>query len=222
MDLPGHGLSEKPEVKYTMSFATEFAARFVQALGVDHVSLIGHSMGGLLCINAAINFPEKVDKLILVDSGGLSEEAPFLYRLSTIPILGDLLLRPTVKPVLKIGVKRAFYNPDVVTEEMIDINYQYLKMPGAKQAMLNIIRSNVDLHGPHPEVVITEKLHLVKSPTLIIHGAQDEVIPVEYAQSACRLIPKAKLNIFSECGHLPQIEKASEFNKAVLSFLEES
>ena len=120
MDLPGHGLSDKPAIDYSLFFATEFANDFMQALGIEHASLIGHSMGGLLSLSIAINFPEKVDKLILVDSGGLSKEAPLLYRLCTLPVVGEIVVMPMVKPLLKHGIRNAFYNPDLVTEELVD------------------------------------------------------------------------------------------------------
>ncbi|MDI6814545.1 MAG: alpha/beta hydrolase [Dehalococcoidales bacterium] len=220
MDLPGHGLSDKPSGKYTLSFATEFITDFMQTLGIERASLIGHSLGGLIGLNAAINFPERVDQLILVDCGGLSKEVPFFYRLCTVPVLGELIMMPTIKAGLKYGIKRAFYNPDLVIEEMINIDYEFMNMPKTKQAMLNLIRSNANFKGLYPEVIITDKLHLIKSPTLFIHGEQDKTIPFTYAQDACKLIPNARLKVIAKCGHCPHIEKAPEFNGAVIAFLE--
>ena len=218
-DFPGHGLSEKPRVDYTAAFTTEFIIDFMQTLGIEHASLVGHSAGGLACLNVAINFPEKVDKLVLVDSGGLGDEVPILYRLATLPVLGEVIIKPTIKAGISRGIKRAFYNPDIVKEDWIDLNCQYLQMHGAKEAMLSIIRNSASLSGPRPGLVMTDKLHLVKSPTLIIHGADDPVVPVGNAQNATNLIPNSKLEVFANCGHCPHIEKAAEFNEAVISFL---
>jgi len=219
MDLPGHGLSDKPKIDYGLAFANECATGFMRALGIERANLIGHSMGGVVALSIAINFPEKVDKLILVDSGGLSGETPLLYRLCTLPLLGEILVEPTIKVGLRHGIERAFYNPDLITEEMVDKNYEFMRMRGAKKAMLSILRSNADITGPHPEVVMTDKLHLVKSPTLFIHGAQDEVVPVEQAKNASRLVPNARLEVVKKCGHCPHIEKAQEFNKTAIAFL---
>ena len=94
-------------------------------------------------------------------------------------------------------------------------------MPKTKQALLDIIRSNANIHGLYHEVTVTDKLHLIKSPTLLVHGAQDRVIPVEYTRNACNLIPKARLEIFDECGHCPHVEKAAQFNGTLLVFLRE-
>jgi len=219
MDLPGHGMSDKPAIDYNLAFATEFAIGFAQALGLGRASLIGHSLGGLVAMSIAINSPEKVDKLVLVDSGGLTDEMPLLYRFCCLPLLGELIVEPTVKAAVKHGMKRSFYNPDLVTEEMVDKDYQFLKMPGAKRAMLSIIRYGVSLRGPNPEVIMLDKLHLIKSPTLLIHGTRDKVIPLKYAREAYKLIPNARLKAIKKCGHCPYIEKASEFNEAVIGFL---
>jgi len=223
MDLPGHGLSGKTDIDYTLPAATEFIIGFMEALGIERASLIGHSLGGLLGLNVAINFSEKVDRLIPVDCGGLSTNTPLLYRLCALPVLGELMIMPTFKAGLRQGIKNKFYNPGLVTEEMVDMSYKFLKMPGAKQALLNLIRSNTKFSGTPPEeLVITNKFHLVKSPTLFIHGAQDKNIPLEQVLNAYKLVPNARLEVIEECGHCPHIEKPAEFNEAVIAFLESS
>lgn len=217
LDLPGHGLSQKPEVSYTLDFATNFALSFMEALGIKHASLIGHSVCGSLCLNLAIKSPEKVDRLILVGSTGLSrKEASFLYRLVT--LLGKFAIKPTKADVLA-GARKAFYNPDTVTEELVNKACHYLTMSKTKDALLNILRSNVEDKRIKPELILADRLYLVGSPTLITHGIQDRVIPVEHAQDACNLIPEAELEVFDECGHCPHIEKANKFNQAVIAFL---
>ncbi len=219
MDLPGHGLSEKPAVDCTFSFVTEFIIDFMEALGIGHASLIGHSMGGSICLDEAINFPDKVDRIILVDSGSLSGKVPLLYRLCALPVLGDILVRPTIKAGVRSRIKRTFYNSDLVTEDMVNLSYELLRKPGVKDTMLSIIRSGASISRSNLETIVTDNLSLVKVPTLLIHGAQDKAIPLEYAHDACRLIPDCRLEIIDECGHCPHLEKASEFNEAVISFL---
>ena len=220
MDLPGHGLSDKSGNGYTPPFFTELISDFMQALRIERAHLIGHSLGGAICLSMAINSPGKVDMVILVDSGGLDKEVSLLYRLCALPFIGEIIMRPTIKAGLRHGIKRAFYNPDLVAEEIVDWYYEIMRKPETKQAMLNLIRSNVDFSGLYPDVVLKDKLHLVKAPTLFIHGEQDAVIPLVHAQKACKLVPNARLEVFAECGHCPHIEKAPEFNKVVLAFLE--
>ena len=221
MDLPGHGLSDKPEVAYDIFFFTKFAVGFMQALGIDCASIIGHSFGGLVSLNLAINFPEKVDYLILESTTGLAEDVSLVHRLCGVPILVDDLAE-SVMNVAEQRLKREFYNPDIVDEEIVDKIYQFMRMPETKRVMLSILRHTVSVNGMNPAVVMTDRLHLIKSPTLLIHGAQDEINPLELSRKAWRLIPNARLKIFNECGHCPHIEKAPEFNEAVTAFLRAS
>lgn len=220
MDLPGHGLSGETKMDYTIPFLTEFMLDFMQILNIESAHLIGHSMGATLGLNMAINFPNKVDRLILVASGGLTTEVPPLYRLCTLPIIGDIMVRPTIKPIMKHRMKKAFYNPDVITEQMVDINYELIKRPETKRTMLSIIRNNADLSGPRPDSILIDKLHLVKAFTLFIHGEQDPVVALADVQRACNLIPNASLRVIPESGHCPFIEKAIEFNEAAIAFLQ--
>jgi 4,5:9,10-diseco-3-hydroxy-5,9,17-trioxoandrosta-1(10),2-diene-4-oate hydrolase len=219
LDLPGHGLSEKPQTDYSIAHVVEFIADFMQALGIEHANLMGHSAGGWLCLAVAINFPQTVDKLILVDSGGLGKAVPLHYRLCTLPILGDILMKPTLKGSVRMGMERGFYDKGLVTEEWVEKSYHYMKMPGTKQMLLSVIRSNATLKGSRPEAIEIDKLHLIKSPTLLIHGAQDEIVPLEDARNASTLFPDARLEVFENCGHCPHIEKVPEFIEVVMEFL---
>lgn len=220
MDLPGHGLSDRPPVNCTLPLATNFVYDFMQALGIDRAHLIGHSFGGVIGLNMAINFPGSVDRLVLADCGGFTRDAPLFYRLCTLPLVGDILIKPTFKPLLRRGMRRAFYNPDIVTAEMVDLDYKYMKMPGRKQALLDIMRSSVTLKGMRPEMILTDKLNMVKSPTLFIHGEQDALIPLADVQNAYKLVPRARLEVIAECGHCPFLEKPQEFNEVAIDFLD--
>ena len=112
-----------------------------------------------------------------------------------------------------------FYSPDFVAREIVGRSYLFMQMPEARRVMLNIMHNWVDADGLRPEAVMVDRLHLIKSPTLLIHCAQDNIHPVKLSQNAGRLIPKARLEIFSSCGHCPHIEKAGGFNEAVIEFL---
>ena len=95
-----------------------------------------------------------------------------------------------------------------------------MQMPEARRVMLNIMHNWVDARGLRHEAIMMDRLHLIQSPTLIIHCAQDRIHPLRLSRNAWRLIPEARLKILSSCGHCPHIEKAAEFNKAVIEFLE--
>jgi 4,5:9,10-diseco-3-hydroxy-5,9,17-trioxoandrosta-1(10),2-diene-4-oate hydrolase len=222
IDLPGHGLSEESTNNHSISSNAKFIINFMSTMGISHASLLGHSMGGPICLSLAADFPGKVDKLVLVDSGGFYNKVSINYRLATIPFLGKILLGSPFlinKVTIRFGMGRQFHNPETVPVEWIDAANKHLKRPNRNDMMLNIIKNYTGIGSIHPEASITDKLAQVKQPTLIIHGMQDKVIPVEHIYNAHNLIPRAKLEIFDRCGHNPQIEKAAEFNEAVLAFL---
>jgi 4,5:9,10-diseco-3-hydroxy-5,9,17-trioxoandrosta-1(10),2-diene-4-oate hydrolase len=223
VDLPGHGLSGKALGSYTLDFTSEFIIHFMQALEIERASLVGHSLGAVVCLNLAINSREKINRLVLVDAGGLSKKMPLSYRLTALPVLGHLLLGPRLfvsKATIRMGLKkRYFYNPNIVDEDLINATYKYLKIPKRNDAIVNIVRSSIKPGQMYPGASIFDKLRLVKVPTLVIHGAQDRVVPVRYAQLACKLIANAKCEVIDECGHCPQIEKAAQFNEEVIAFL---
>jgi len=221
MDLPGHGLSDKPDIAYNIFFFTKFVINFMQALGIEHASLIGHSMGGQISVNVAINFPEKVDRLVLETSAGLSHDVSLLHKICSLPVLGSADTKESpIETALGQRMKREFYHPDFAAREIVDLSYRFMEqMPETRRVLLSILHHSVTASGLRPEVVMVDRLHLVKSPTLLIHGAQDEIHPLELSQNACRLIPSARLKVINECGHCPHIEKAAEFNEVVISFL---
>jgi 4,5:9,10-diseco-3-hydroxy-5,9,17-trioxoandrosta-1(10),2-diene-4-oate hydrolase len=219
IDLPGHGLSDKPESCYTTAFAIESANDIMEALGVNQAALIGHSLGGAVSINIAMSLPERVSKLVLIDCAGLSRNLPWLYRLSSLPVLGNILMSLAVEPALERSIKRLFYSSPVLSQEMIDIILKNASQPRVRETLIRIIRQNVSLRGPRPEALLIKRLPQLKVPTLFIHGAQDRVLPLEHVRDAFSMAPNSKVKIFDQCGHCPHIEKAVEFNEIVLEFL---
>jgi len=222
IDLPGHGLSEESKHNHTVGSNVKFIVNFMATMGISRASILGHSMGGPICLSLAVDYPDKVDKLILVDSGGFHDKVSWGYRLATIPFLGKILLGSPLlinKATIRFGMRRQFYNPGIVPEEWIEAAKKHLKRPKRNETILKIIKKYTGIGSIRSDASVADKLTQVKQPTLVIHGMQDKVIPVEHACKACYLIPHARLEIFDQCGHNPQIEKASEFNEAVLSFL---
>jgi pimeloyl-ACP methyl ester carboxylesterase len=219
IDLPGHGLSDKPYLDYNIAFFTDFTVSFMETLGIDRASIIGHSFGGAIGISIAASYPEKVERLILESSFGLDNDISLLHKLCSVPVIaktGGSRARTALKERLNLE----FYKPDFVAQEIVGRSYLFMQMPEARRVMLNIMHNWVDANGLRPEAIMMDRLHLIKSPTLVIHCAQDRIHPLRLSQNAWHLIPNAQLKILSYCGHCPHIEKASEFNEAVIEFLE--
>jgi pimeloyl-ACP methyl ester carboxylesterase len=220
MDLPGHGLSDKPYLDYSISFFTDFVADFMQALGIEHAAVIGHSFGGAISISLSTSFPEKVDRLILESSFGLGKDISLLHKLCSVPVLAESSVKEGgAGTALEQRVNLEFYRPDFAAREIVGRSYCFMKMPEARRVMLNIMHNWVEADGLRLEAVMVDRLPLIQVPTLLIHCAEDNIHPLRLSRNAQRLIPNARLKIFSDCGHCPHIEKAAQFNKAAIEFL---
>lgn len=222
IDLPGHGLSEEPKQPYTASYSIKFIADFMKAMKIQYASLVGRSLGASICLNFALDFPDKVSKLVLVSCGGFNSKIPLTMRLAMLPLIDEVLSGPRVlinNTTVRFMMKRQFYKPQNIPEEWINTLVEYLRMPKRRATIRNIIRSAVATPINQSRMAFINKLSLLKTPTLFIHGVQDRVVPIDHARNNSSLIPRARLEAFEECGHNPQIDKAPEFNRVVVEFL---
>lgn len=220
IDLVGFGRSDKPSMPYSFSYMARFVNDFIQAQHIDRATVIGHSLGGGISLQFTIQFPDKVEKLVLVSSGGLGRELNLLLRLATLPVIGELLTRPSRKRTAQF-LKECIHDPALVTDDLVQLFYQMAVLPGAQKSFLATLRADVNLQGLRADVMrpIQHDLATITAPTLIVWGQQDRIVPVAHAHAAERRIPNAELRILDPCGHMPQFERAEEFNALVLGFL---
>jgi len=208
-DLIGFGQSEKPRPVYSVADHVNCLRSFMGHLQIEKTSLIGHSMGGLIALDFCLAHPERVDKLILVDSVALLNSRPsFTERLICLTVLGELFVIFRPKLVLKkFMAKEFYYHPGSVTDEML-----IPLMQADRAAVLALTRT---VHHTNRR----EAIKGIKTPTLILWGDQDQAIPRAHALLLQQLIPKSQYWIFKEAGHHPQIEASEEFNQEVARFL---
>ncbi len=220
MDLAGFGHSDQPRVPFTFSYGAQFVNDFMEVLRIDQASLIGNSLGGGVTLQFAIQFLDKVEKLVLANSAGLGKELAFILRLVTLPLVGELLTRPSKKGTAWT-LKQCVYDPALITEELVESSYQLATLPKAQKYFLSTLREDNNLRGQHADNVlsIVGNLANITAPTLIIWGQQDRILPVAHAYVAGEKIPHTELHVLNHCGHLPQLERAEEFNTLVLEFL---
>ncbi len=218
LDLPGHGLSDIPRAPYTVESGAKFLVDFIDAMGMKSASLVGNSMGGLLSLKLALGWPEKVNRLVLVDSAGLGREIAWFLRLESLPLLGELMERPSLRQVKSV-IRHLLYDPRHATDELAQELYKYRSRPGAKANLLKNIRRGVNLFGQRREVLLVRDLPTLQTPTLIVWGKQDRIVPVRQAYQAKEAIGRCHLHVCDECGHWPQVEKAAAFNEVVLDFV---
>ena len=219
-DLMGFGRSDIPSDFFTPTDYVQFINDFLNALKIDRAVLIGQSLGGGIALLYTIRFPEKVERLVLVDNAGFGYETIWTLRLMSLPVIGKLMSIPA-----RIGVKIFFQlavrNPAVITEELIDIYYEHFNRPGQQAFMLRLIRSIIGIRGIKREILapVLENIQKVTQPTLIIWGEHDRVLPLTHAYYGKEKIQGSELRIFPDCGHIPFFEQPDAFNSVVRDFL---
>lgn len=220
LDMIGFGQSTKPPASYTLEFLAHNVKQFVDALRLERVSLVGLSLGGGVALQFARLYPDSLHKLVLVASAGLGRRISLLLRLMTVPILGELLGRPD--PAATQRTYRAIVsNPACIDAAWLDTAYRMGCESGAQRTFLSALRSAATIYGVRAKdyLPIVQALPTIMAPALVVWGKQAPLIPVDYAHVAAEGLPNARLHLFDQCGHLPQLEYADEFNTLVGEFL---
>jgi pimeloyl-ACP methyl ester carboxylesterase len=223
VDLPGYGKSQKGNFSYSLSFYAETIKNLIDDLNLKNVVLVGHSMGGQISIIFALNYPDKLSKLILAAPAGFEE-----FQRGEGDWLRNVITMYGVKTTTEEGIRRNlsnnFYNWSDKWEWMVEERVRMRKAKDFDEFAYTVDRC-VDAMLDEPTF---NKLSGIKLPTLIIHGKYDGLIPNPYLNPGFpsdvfakgeRDIPNAKRVEIDCAGHMIQIEKADEFNNAVINFL---
>jgi len=231
VDLPGCGLSDKPDTDYSLG-SQAVALRFVlDELGLDVVTAVGHSLGGGVAMTLSYHYPERVGRLALVSSGGLGKELHPIFRMATLPVVPERVMRGLFHPLVRTPRNALtsmitgatgdpfFFRPDGHQADMAEI-LETMEQPEAQRAFLSMLRSASSIAGQ--AVSALDRLCLAQFPILIMWGREDNVFPVQHAYRAAEVVPQAKLVIIEECGHFPQLEATSTFNSELLDWLSET
>jgi pimeloyl-ACP methyl ester carboxylesterase len=221
LDWVGSGKSDKPQTTYAIDDISQFIIHFMDAVGLSHASLIAGSVGGAIALKIALEFPERVNKLVLIGIGGLGKEVAFPARLTSLPGIGELLNHPSPRAA-KFMMQQCVYDPApyLKDREFMDLVLRNMSSD-ILQFQMRTFRTMGNSFGIKSNFLKTvrDRLSEIQSPTLIMWGKQDRVFPVSHAEVAVNGIPNAKLQLFDQCGHLPYLEYADKFNRSVLEFL---
>ena len=219
LDMPGHGDSDKPDHwDYDPESVAELVHDFSRALGAERFSLVGNSAGGLTAALLALEHPEKVDRLVLVASGGLGKRAYLFLRMVSLPVLGSLIYRPWLHR--KMGVnKRIFYRPPPFLDEVLPELRRVHALPGSRRAVLRSVRASVNYFGLKGQTRIVNLLKGSPISLMTVWGENDIVVPVSHAEMFRRELPRSTVHTLPECGHWPHMEKPDDFNALLAAFL---
>ena len=221
-DLIGFGYTDKPDGPYTLEHLATFVKDFLEAVGETRpVALLGNSLGGAVAQAFAVHYPERTRALVLVASAGFGKEVILALRLITVPGLGELLMKPSRRSA-ENTIQSFFHDPSFMTEERVAHTLGLARQPGAAKAFLATARNLGTWRGVRAawREGLSRRLAALESPTLLIWGEYDEVLPAAHLETARALYPHAEAHLFRDTGHAPQLERADEFNALVLDFLE--
>jgi pimeloyl-ACP methyl ester carboxylesterase len=224
-DLPGHGASEAGAGDYSIGALAAGLRDLMLMLGHERATVVGHSLGGGVAMQLAYQFPEMIERLVLVCSGGLGPEVSPVLRAAALPG-ADLFISVTAGIGQKIGsglgrgLAAVGLRPNADVAEVAR-GYASLDDPARRAAFLDTLRAVVGTRGQR--VHAGDRLYLAESvPVLIVWGARDSIIPVRHGEEAHRSIPGSRLEVFDDVGHLPQLEAPGRFIAVLESFLHET
>ena len=221
MDLPGHGLTGRvPGDDYSREGMAASVHGLTEALGLTRFAIGGNSMGGGVSALYALEHPDRVTALILVNSSGVpvvreETDPPLAFRLARMPVLSKVMRYVLPRSVVEEGVRKVFVDQSKVTGEMVARYFDLTLHEGNRDAT----PLRFATYSARDEVAFSERLGGIEMPTLIIWGDKDLLIPVAAADTFKDRIPHAELVIYENVGHVPMEEVPAESAGAVAAFL---
>jgi pimeloyl-ACP methyl ester carboxylesterase len=222
-DLLGHGQSAKPRGDYSLGAYASGVRDLMVSLGHERATFVGHSLGGGVVMQLAYQFPERCERLVLVDSGGLGREVNFLLRAATLP------LSEVVLPVLAStrlldagrGAGRLLGRLGLhVGTDMVELAKGHASLADAESraAFVHTLRTILDPGGQR--VNASDRLYLAQNvPFMIVWGERDPIIPVRHGRAAHELVPTSRLEVFENAGHFPHVDDPQRFLDVLLDFV---
>ena len=214
VDLPGFGASGKPAIDYSLEFYLRTLHGLFTALKLDRFHLIGNSFGGQLAVYYALLFPAQVSKLVLVDSGGFRqiprderEQTMHAFSENNLLHLHQFMVQYLFSPAFAHASAEKTRYISRQTERLHSADY-----PAYAHAIAEAIRVSLNTY-------LFDRLHELHCPTLLLWGDHDTLCPVEQARAALKQLRLGSLQVFRQCGHLPQLDAPHEFLAAVTTFL---
>jgi len=223
-DLLGHGGSAKPRGDYSLGAYASGVRDLLIALGHERATFVGHSLGGGVAMQLAYQFPERCERLVLIDSGGLGSEVNFLLRLATLPGAEFVLPLLASERVLGAGrgVGRFFERLGLkVHTDVAEMARGHASLADreARTAFVHTLRAIVDPTGQR--VSANDRLYLAEEmPFLSVWGKRYSIIPVEHARAVHRRVPTSRLEIFEDAGHFPQVDEPLRLVEVLTDFID--
>jgi len=210
-DLVGFGYTERPrDVYYSLQTWIDHIWSFLDALGIQQTSLVGNSLGGRIALGMAAQRPARLHRMVLMGAPGVG-----MTLTDGLKALREY--EPSEKNMRQLLLSYFAVDPAIITDDLVRTRHEASVAPGAFEAYRDMFFS--PRHAGSELGITEEQVKAVATRTLLVHGREDKVVPVQVAWNTFRLLPDAELAVFDRCGHWTQIERADDFNDLVGNFL---
>jgi pimeloyl-ACP methyl ester carboxylesterase len=225
-DLIGHGDSAAPRGDYSLGAHASSIRDLLAAIGIDRASIVGHSLGGGVAMQFFYQFPQRVERLVLVSSGGLGHEVSPMLRSAALPGVSALLsmtIHQRLTGALMDGGRRLRERELRlgVYMQALARALRPLENGEARQAFLQTLRAVIDVHGQR--VSATDRLYLLeRMPTMIVWGERDNTIPLQHGREAHEAIPHSYFKTLEKAAHFPHLEDPEGLSDALREFIRQT
>jgi len=222
LDLIGHGFSDRPKIDYTPEAYIHFLKDFMDGVGIEKAILIGNSMGGGIAWAVAALFPERVERLILINcvppdvlDQVRNDSFRTLVAIKDIPLLPYLVIASRNKKSIKWILQECVSDIKLITPEIVNRQYQLSKIRGTTWVLYSTFKNAEKASR------LKDNLSRIDQPTFLIWGERDLIFPPSVGESLHQAIRGSKFQMIEKSGHIPMWETPEEINQAILDFLEE-
>lgn len=224
IDCLGHGLTARPvDVTYHTPVFVDHLLRFLDALDAPRAHLVGQSLGGWVALWAALNHPDRVDRIVSVTGAGLllddaksRKESQRVHQR-----VGEVTRQATQTPTLETVRTRLewlMHDPASVTDELVQTRYRYYTLPGTGEATAKLVAEQPG-EDNRKYLLGEAELRQIQHETLVLWTDHNPTTPAEVGRRASEILPNGSFALISDAGHWPMFEQPAEFNRIVGDFL---
>lgn len=212
VDLLGHGLSDKPDIDYSIDDFSSMIYDFTQAMALENITLLGFSTGAVIALDVAQKHPELVKRLILLSPGGVTRTYPATVKFLTVPVISDIILTFFSTKTVKKVLTQAYFDPTMVSRDLVRHYYKVLSnRENLDSAMTALANWN--------DEEIAYRMSEIKAPSYIFWGEEDTWHPLSMLDLYEDALPEVLSYTLADCGHILHEERSDEFNKKLIEIV---
>ena len=212
VDLLGHGLSDKPDIDYSIDDFSSMIYDFTQAMALENITLLGFSTGAVIALDVAQKHPELAKRLILLSPGGVTRTYPATVKFLTVPVISDIIFTFFSTKTVKKVLTQAYFDPTMVSRDLVRHYYKVLSnRENLDSAMTALSNWN--------DTEIADRMSEIQMPTYIFWGEEDTWHPLSMLDLYEEALPEVLSYTLADCGHILHEERSDEFNKKLIEIV---